>query len=57
MLHETSSYSAQAWSMLNGSHRVTCQQLPVNHTFYIRKGRATPGNLHLQSPTADTTVY
>jgi len=49
MLHKTSSRSAQAWSVLNG-----ITQLPATHTFYTRKGRATPGNIHPQSSTAVT---
>jgi len=49
MLHETSSRSAQAWSVLNG-----ITQLPATHTFYIRKGRATTKNLHPQFSTAVT---
>jgi len=50
MLHETSSRNAQAWSVLYG----ITQELPATLTFYTRKGRATPGNLHLQSSTAVT---
>jgi len=29
-------------------------ELPATHTFYTRKGRATPGNIHPQSSTAVT---
>jgi len=43
MLHETSSRSAQEHT-----------ELPATHTFYTRKGRATPANLHPQSSTAVT---
>jgi len=49
MLHETSSRSVQAWSMLNGITQSTCHP----HV-YTRKVRATPGNLHQQSSTAVT---
>jgi len=49
MLHETSSRIAQAWSVLNG-----ITELPATHTFYTRKGRATPGKLHRQSSTSIT---
>jgi len=55
MLYETSSRSAQAWSVLNGiTHSYTCHTC---HTFYTCKGRATPGNLHLQSATAVTHCW
>jgi len=48
MRPEASSCSAQVWSVLYYT------ELRATHTFYTRKGGATPGNLHLQSSTAVT---
>jgi len=51
MLHETSSRSAQAWSVhAEWDHT----ELPVTNTFYTLKGSATTGNLHPQSSRAVT---
>jgi len=51
MLHETSSRSTWTWPVLHGIKR---EELPATHTFYTRKGRATPGNLRPQLLTAVT---
>jgi len=49
MLHETSSIVAlRHGPCLIWDHT----ELPATHTFYTRKGGATPGNIHPQSSTA-----
>jgi len=49
MLHETSSRSAQAWSVLNVHTELT---VSATHTFYTRKSRATPDCLNPQFSTS-----
>jgi len=49
MLHETSSRSAQGWSVLNG---ITVSS--ATHTCYAHKSRAAHGSLHLETSTAVT---